>query len=309
VPSSGGTWVGSKYVPIYGGSSVPIQQSWRDEADIWLPFDDLMAIDVQRYPKLTEMYAGEPLKPWGVLLNYRSKPDEILRTSDLALAQKLSDAIVTLAVARDSKFLSLLGVRREGLGYSTDAKVREKLHWTESSGVVVSRVSIGGPGQRAGVLANDIILSAGGMAVSNTSDLGKAYWQSTDGKPSGVVDLQVWRAGKTLPLQMILPNPWFEIPEFGASAQPAAPKSFGVSARNTTPDELAGGMGVFVLSVDPGSLAERLGVRGGDFLLEVNGTAIANTETLQEVLAGDPVNTVKVWRGGRSVNLAGIGKF
>ena len=50
--------------------------------------------------------------------------------------------------------------------------------------------------------------------------------------------------------------------------------------------------GVVVTEVNRGSPAARIGLKPRDIVIELNGTAVSNTETLATLAAGDP----SIWR-------------
>jgi len=87
--------------------------------------------------------------------------------------------------------------------------------------------------------------------------------------------------------------------------------AFGISARDlTTAEAEAAGLhsGVFIASVNEGSAAAKLGLQAGDYLLEINGTKLANLAAMKPLLGGEVTSAV-VQRAGKSISLGSLSSF
>ncbi len=85
-----------------------------------------------------------------------------------------------------------------------------------------------------------------------------------------------------------------------------APPSFGIAARDLTPEEkkaAAVDSGIYVGGVDTGSPAAQMGIQSGDYLLEINGAKIAGLDGAKKMLSAAAVTSVKVWRKGNILPL------
>lgn len=164
-------------------------------------------------------------------------------------------------------------------------------------GLRVDSVNAGGPAEKAGVAAGDLLLQVGADKVGTLDELRAALDKHA---PGTTVVLKVERDGWAADLQVTL----------GAAlaAGPAAP---------TTPAEPSaerGYLGVFLRAengvvlverCEPGSPAERLGLKAGDAILRVNGRPVAAPNEVGEALAaakpGDAVALRLRWKGTEEV--------
>jgi S1-C subfamily serine protease len=61
--------------------------------------------------------------------------------------------------------------------------------------------------------------------------------------------------------------------------------------------------------VDPGSLAEQMGLKVGDYLLEVNGNQLADKNALKQLISTGAIQYVEIWRAGKLINLNEVDKL
>ena len=158
-------------------------------------------------------------------------------------------------------------------------------------GVLIARVREGGPAGRAGLRAGDVILSLGGLPLRGSQDFGRALARAGIGAPT---PLQVFRGGESL----VIPVMVRELREsrttskIGPSkpAKPAHPP-FGLELRPLSPSMafrlgLEDPAGLIVAGVDPGSAADRAGVRRGDIVRSIGLQAVRSEKGIQEILQG-----------------------
>ena len=143
------------------------------------------------------------------------------------------------------------------------------------------------------------------------------------GKPEATIDLNVFRGGQLIPVQLTLKNPFVghERPFSGttppasvvpsAAVQPpalnASPVHLGATVNSLSAEQAkAAGVdaGLVVGAVDPGSVAQQIGVKAGDILLEINGKKIVDANSVKPALASGMIETVKVSRKGKVITLA-----
>ncbi len=199
-------------------------------------------------------------------------------------------------------------VERPWLGAKLDAVTREiaeGLGLARVAGAVVTRVSDKGPASAAGIEPGDVIMRVDGVEVT---DARAVFYRLTTKGVGQTVKLSVIRKGKPLDLDIALIAP------------PAAGKDDiknlsgqhpldGARVSNILPalaDEMGLDQtdGVVVLSIRNGSIAQNLGFRPGDIVVEVAGQKITNVTGLESSLSGRKrLWQVAVMRGGRLLQL------
>jgi serine protease Do len=185
-------------------------------------------------------------------------------------------------------------------------EVAESIGLGKPTGALVRSVESGGPADKAGVEAGDIITKVDGKAVDKFGDLPRMVGVT---KPGAKVVLQVFRRGayRDLPVTVVE----FE-PERVASASgrepakpPASVGSLGMAVADLTDvqrRELKVKGGVRVESVE--GAAARAGVREGDVLLSVDNNEITSAKQFEAMLSKlDKARAITVLvRRGDSVN-------
>ncbi|MEP0235117.1 Do family serine endopeptidase [Roseibium sp.] len=173
-----------------------------------------------------------------------------------------------------------LGVHIQGV--SDD--IAESLGLDEASGAIVADAQDGGPAEKAGLKSGDTILSVEGAKVEGPRELSKiiaAYEPDTD------VDITVWRNGKEKTIEVTLGK----LPEAEkvASAETVAPERTSLDDMGlelVTADEAGvDGEGVVIAEVDPSGAAAEKGLRRGDRIVEVAGTAVKTPSDVVKAVA------------------------
>src|SRR5262249_33594362 len=170
----------------------------------------------------------------------------------------------------------------------------------DEHGALVSDVQSGSPAAKAGVKAGDIIVSADGKPVAD----GDALTHLVSSKaPGAAMEVGVIRDGSQKPFAVHLDT----FPEQGQKGDNIeTPKSakLGVQVQPLTPDlaqQLGvpdGTHGLAVMGVQPGSPAERAGVREGDLIVSVDGQSVNSVADLRSALAKDKSSVrLRVRRG------------
>ena len=199
-------------------------------------------------------------------------------------------------------------VERPWLGAKLEPVTREiaeGLGLTRVAGAVVTRVSDKGPAANVGIEPGDVIMRVDGVEVT---DARAVYYRLTT---KGV--------GQTVKLSVIRKNKPVEI-DIALVAPPAAGKDDiknlsgqhpldGARVSNILPalaDEMGLNQtdGVVVLSISNGSIAQNLGFRAGDIIVEIAGAPIANVAELEKAVSGRKrLWQVSVKRGERLLQL------
>ncbi len=171
---------------------------------------------------------------------------------------------------------SIPDLEREGrvvapkLGFFTqdvDARLARALGLPQTDGVLITDIATGGAADKAGLRRGDVLTALNGRHVGDTGQLRTRIYGAD---PNAPLTLSVWRQGRALNLKVTPselqasehPGTWHGITVEANSPQVAARRGLTVS------------QGVVVDSVAPSSSAERIGIRPGDTLLEINQQAI-----------------------------------
>ncbi len=287
--------------------------------DAWIPADRIAGIFAM------SNYVG---------FFYSDESGYALQASDHAVAVKLADAFATLQAANygpASKYYPDSGLHFRV--FTSDALQPmaleyARLGWTQQTGVLVDGTDPGSPAAAAGLLTDDIIFEANGKPIPfeygpvAAVNFKRIVMAELSDKPSATFDLKIFRGGQVVPARLTLTNPIIgHAAELAAAPKPAtvetptvaaAKPSFGISARDLTAAEAkTSGVsgGVFIGSVAEGSPAAALGLRPGDYLLEINGAKLANIEAMKPLLATGTVTSAVISRGGKTVALGSLSSF
>ncbi|HKR89740.1 MAG TPA: Do family serine endopeptidase [Phenylobacterium sp.] len=204
------------------------------------------------------------------------------------------------------------------------AEMAEAQGMGDQRGAIVSDLAAGGPSQRAGLLAGDVITSINGHAVKSSSELTREVAKA---HPGDTLKLEIIRDGKrrtvdvhagTRPSEKELaanennPNQGG-----GAAPAPKAPKAPAVLGLSLAPldDNMrhqlglpANVRGAAVLSVDSSSDAGQKGLKRGDVIVRAGDAQVTSAAEVQAAVeaarkAKRPSVLVGVYRGGRTLFL------
>jgi len=180
-------------------------------------------------------------------------------------------------------------VERPWLGVVLEPVTREiadALGLDRISGAIVSRVSNRGPGAAAGLQAGDVIVRVDGFEVS---DPRAVYYRLTTRGVGNAARIDLLRNRQPVTIDLKLAAP----PQAGKDdvRNLAGQHPFdGARVSNILPglaDELGidEGDGVAIVSLRPGSIAQRLGFQPGDVITEISRTPINSIADLEQTLA------------------------
>lgn len=150
-------------------------------------------------------------------------------------------------------------------------------------GALVSNIEKGGPGDKAGLKAGDVIRKVDGQPIVSSGDLPAVIGQQAPGKK---VTLEVWRQGERQELQARLGDASDKPAKVAKADADVGQGKLGLALRPLQPQEKR------EASVDNGLLIEdaagpsaQAGVQAGDVLLAINGTPAQSVEQVREVVA------------------------
>ncbi|MBI3146052.1 MAG: DegQ family serine endoprotease [Pseudogulbenkiania sp.] len=178
-----------------------------------------------------------------------------------------------------------------------------------AAGALVNSVEKGGPADKAGLRAGDIVLKIDGQPVESSADMPRLIGAIRPGKP---VRLDIWRDRTARTVTVVLGELKDEAPsiaerEFRQPQKPAEPRSeslvsVGLVLAELTPAQLSRlGIPFGLLVQQVSGPAERVGMAPGDVIVGVGGQALSSARQLREALnaarKGGPI-AVQVLRRG-----------
>lgn len=181
----------------------------------------------------------------------------------------------------------------------------------ETRGVLVNSVTPGGPADKAGLKAGDVILKLNGKDTNDTNDLRNAIAGMTPGTP---VTLTVSRDGKEQEVRATLGELTTESARAGQQGGPGGESGarLGITVIPVTPDIAAqlglprGTQGLVIQDVDPSGPAAQAGLQSGDIIQEVNHQRVRTADDFRRALqsSGNRPPVLLINRGGQSMFVA-----
>jgi serine protease Do len=205
-------------------------------------------------------------------------------------------------------------VHRGMLGVGIQAvtsRLADALNLKGEGGVLVNSVQPGGPAEKAGIRAGDVILKFNGTPVNDPNDLRNRIAATP---PGTNVTLTIVRDGREQQLSAHLSA----LPETKESASDVpqkqgsgAPEQLGLSVEPLTPDVAAqlglrrGTQGLRVIEVDPAGPAAEAGIEPMDVIVEVNHTPVRSAAEVKAAirLSGSRPVLLLVNRNGQNLFL------
>ncbi|MDP9108910.1 MAG: DegQ family serine endoprotease [Pseudomonadota bacterium] len=183
-------------------------------------------------------------------------------------------------------------------------EVADSLGLAKTSGALVQKVESGGPAEKAGVEAGDIIVKFNGVAIERSSDLPRLVGNT---KPGAKSTLTVWRKGANRDLTVVVAE--MEAEKIARrddkkGSKEVATNALGLSVidlNDAQRKELKVDGGVLVDNAD--GAAARAGLRQGDLILRINNTDVRDSKQFNALVGKlDPkrMAVVLVRRGDAS---------
>ena len=172
-----------------------------------------------------------------------------------------------------------------------DQKAQESFKLTSREGALVQSVTSGGPADKAGLKAGDVIVGVGGTPVKDTRTL---IYRVSAMPPGQKVELDVIREGKRLSQTVILgERPSGEGEQESSTTKDETPASkLGLEIEDLNqrtrrqfeiPKEIDG---VLVTDVTDLSPADDANLRAGDVVMRVNESEVTSTQEFRDALSG-----------------------
>jgi serine protease Do len=200
--------------------------------------------------------------------------------------QGVSFAIpINLAMNVEQQLVKTGKVERGQLGVtiqSVDQSLAQSFGLKQAQGALVSSVTPGSPGEKAGLQAGDVILKFNGQTISDAGELPPMVGSVT---PGDTVSLSVWHNGSEHNVQVKVADAAARQAVASAAGEEGR-GHLGLSVRPLTPDERSQAQVSGGLVVESASgAAAKAGVEPGDIVLALNGEPISSVEQLRNKVA------------------------
>jgi serine protease Do len=150
-------------------------------------------------------------------------------------------------------------------------------------GALIANVEPGGPADKAGLKAGDVLRKMNGKSIIGSSDLPAQVGAAA---PGDKVALELWRDGKMLSLQATLGNVTDQVTGNGRADAPAGKIKLGLMLRPLQPaEERAAGIKLGLLIEGADGAALDAGVQQGDVLLSINGKTVGTMAEVRALLS------------------------
>jgi serine protease Do len=175
------------------------------------------------------------------------------------------------------------------------------LRMDQAKGAIIADVTKDSPAEKAGLKPGDVVVTADGRAIEDSSALSRYIASKA---PGSTVRLQLLRNGQPSTMSLTLGT----FPDEDAREELAEERGgqMGMTLRDLTPamaDQLGlprATRGVVVASVEAGEAAEDAGLQRGDLIVSVNGEDVESVEDFDKEIAkakGDGLARLRVRRG------------
>ncbi len=194
----------------------------------------------------------------------------------IEVASKIKDQIIATGKVTHAK----LGVTVQEVNQS----FADSFNLATPEGALVSNVEKGGPADKAGLKAGDVIRMLNGQKIVSSGDLPAIVSLATPGEK---VTLEVWRQGKLESIKATLGNAAEKTALAANDAEDKAVSKnrLGLSLRPLENlEKRQSGIASGLLIEDVRGAAAMAGVQPGDVLLSVNGRVVQSVEQVREVV-------------------------
>ncbi len=165
-------------------------------------------------------------------------------------------------------------------------ELAESFGLPKASGALVNSVEKGGPAEKAGIEASDVILKFDGKNVTSSIDLPRIVAQT---RPGSKVTAQIWRKGASRDVTITVG----EMPEEKLAQRAGRKESkpgnvvarLGLTLSELTVDQRKElGVSAGLLVEDAQGAAAKAGIRRGDVLMAINNQDVKSVEQLNQML-------------------------
>jgi serine protease Do len=162
----------------------------------------------------------------------------------------------------------------------------EQFNLKEKEGALISQIYEGSPAEKGGLKVGDVIVNIDGEKIKSSQDVVHEVLKKQVGQK---IELDILREGKQIKIPVVTARMPSEPGERKVD-QPEMKEWFGLRVRPITPDiakqlDLTRAEGVLIAGVEAGSVAQEVGLREGDVILEVNRQKIQNEDDYRNAMA------------------------
>jgi len=163
-----------------------------------------------------------------------------------------------------------------------NAQLAESFGLDRPRGALISSVEKGGPADKAGLKAGDVILKVNGKIVEHSNELPT---EISSIKPNTKVDLSIWRDRAERPFSVTVAELHEDQAKTARTGGSDDSSRLGIAVRPLTQAEQSqvDTEGKLVVT-DVGGPAAEAGIQPGDVVLAVNGTKVATADQLRELV-------------------------
>jgi Do/DeqQ family serine protease len=188
-------------------------------------------------------------------------------------------------------------------------ELREQRKLSVDRGVMIAGVEPGGPAAKSGLREGDVVVRINNRPCDSPAQLRNAVAAGGVGKP---VQMDIIRGGKRQTVSVVLGEvPSDQAPVVAQRGSQSGAAKLGIqvvpldrSARVKFEIPRDVTHGVVVVGVDRGSVADQIGLRAGDVVLQVNRIAVKTARQLQEAYRrGGGALALLVYRDGQTALL------
>lgn len=174
-------------------------------------------------------------------------------------------------------------VKRGQLGVNVQdltPELAKALHLDRTGGAVITQVLKGSAAEKAGLRESDVIIEAGGKAVTNAGELRNAIGMVRVGTE---IEFKILRDGKPLSFPVTIAEPKHE----KVNASKISERLAGADLGTIEADHPLGGRveGIEVIQVEAGSRAWLAGLRQRDIIVSVNQEPVKNIDELRAAIS------------------------
>lgn len=177
-------------------------------------------------------------------------------------------------------------VRRGKLGVAVQevsSDLAESFGLEKARGALISALEKGGPAERAGLSAGDIVLALDGREIASPAELSRFIAETIPGQK---IRIGLWRNRAAIELVARLDDARGATPEKTPGSEGKETDRLGLSLRDLGPAERRAQQSEGTVVVDAvEGLAALSGIQPGDIILAINNTPVSGTEQLRGLLA------------------------
>lgn len=176
-------------------------------------------------------------------------------------------------------------------------ELAESFGMKNANGALVAGVEKGGPAEKGGLEAGDVITRFDGKPILTSSDLPRVVGATKVGKD---VSVEIFRKGATRTISLSvgkMPDETEDVAKPSRGPAKAEPNKLGLMLRDLTPQERKkSGLKNGMLIVNVQGAAAQAGVRRGDVLLAIGDTEVQNQDQLSKLVDGLPAGKLVALR-------------